>query len=60
MQHVRMYHTHLLATSLNLILVQRREVLLYRRIGTRRVVHQDLQRPKLVIIVRPMVAALPI
>ena len=49
--------TYLLAVCANLVLVQRGEVLLNRRIGARSVVHEDLQRRKLVIIVRSVIAA---
>jgi hypothetical protein len=47
----------LFAICTNLFLVQRREVLLDCRIGACSVIHEDLQRRKLVIIVRPMIAA---
>lgn len=49
--------TYLFAICSYLILVQCREVLLNCRIGACSVVHKDLQRRKLVVIVRPVIAA---
>ena len=49
----------MLTISLNLVLVERRKVLLYCRIGARKVIYQDLERPELAIIVRPMIATFP-
>ena len=48
--------TYLLAVCTNLVLVQRGEVLLNRRIGACSVIHKDLQRRKLVVIVRSVIA----
>ena len=49
--------THLFAGLIDLILVQSGEVLLDCRIGACSIVHEDLQRRKLVIIVRTVITA---
>ena len=48
--------TYLFAICTNLFLVQCREVLLNCRVGACSVVHEDLQRRKLVVIIRSVIA----
>jgi hypothetical protein len=49
--------THLFAIGTDLFLVQCREILLNCRIGACGIIHEDLQRRKLIVIIRPVIAA---